>query len=467
MIGIKGTGMSALALALHSLGIRVTGSDSPDSFLLLPEQRFIDAGIIITSKFDPLNIPDDVDVVVVTTSFSKDNSEIIEAKRRGIPVLEYPEMIGLLTQSLATYAVCGSHGKTTITNMLGWIAGSNGLSPLVIAGPTSPQVLDIISSQPPLTLRGGVIPPLKVRGGQGKLFILEADEYQNKLRMYHPRGIILTHVDLDHPDFFKSKSDYQKAFADFVSRLPRNGFLIYWADDQENQIVAKYSPAPTMSYGFSDLADYKIIKKGQPGVFEIHYQGTSMGIFTTPLMGDHNLLNTTAAILMARQWGLSNKQIQNSLSTFQGALRRLQKIDLSTALKVKGILAFDDYGHHPTEVKATLHALREAYPEHTIWTVFQPHTYSRTTMFLKEFGQAFGYSDHTLVLDIYASAREKSGDGLIHVKDVVSEIQKNKSDAHYTPTVEEAALYLKTHINPKSLILTIGAGDVWKIHALL
>ena|SRR3989344_3392852 len=398
LVGIKGTGMSALALALRALGVEVSGSDAKDSFLLLPQKYF--TKIAIATDFSEKNITSDLDAVIASTSHTSKNPEISEAKRRKIPVLTYPEMIGLLTKNFKTIAICGSHGKTTTTNMLAHVLQQAGMSILAIAGPTSEQVLDAVS--PPT-------PPYSKGGSQGGYFVLEADEYENKLKYYSPFGVILTNVELDHPDFFKSEAEYTKVFEDFIKKIPWEGFLV---DGRK-----------------------------------IPYA-----------LGEHNKFNAQLVRLAAQKLGLTDKQISEGIASFRGSPRRMEKVSDRP-------LIFDDYGHHPTEIRMTLHALRNTNTEKRIWAVFHPHTYTRTKKFLKEFGASFADADHVIVLDIFES--REMGKQTITSKDVVDEIIKNGKDAHYCPAFSDAAALLKGKLNDGTVLLTIGAGDVWKLHALL
>lgn len=458
LVGIKGTGMSGLALVLKALGMRVTGSDAKDSSFLLIEQGYFDrTGITIHDGFDAAQVPEDVDAVIASTAYLTKNPEVQEAKRRKIPVLSYPQIIGMLTQEFRTIAVCGSHGKTTTTNWLAFTVLRNKIPAIAVAGPTSTQVLDLISA-----------PPLNVRGGRGA-FILEADEYENKLKHYSPFGVVLTNIELDHPDYFKTDAQYQKVFEQFIKRIPKDGFLIYCADDPACRAVAAKAKCATFGYGMTEHAEYRIHAATHPGPgspFAIHHQGTAKDVFRINLLGQHNILNAATVALAANQLCLDHDAIQKGLMEFHGAHRRMQRVSLDP-------LIYDDYGHHPTEIKATIKALREAYPDHTIWAVFHPHTFTRTKKFLKEFGASFGDADHTIVLEIYGSAREEQG--TISSRDVVAEINKHngkvypnrKGRAQYAATFEDAAKLLKGKLNDKTLLLTIGAGDVWKLHNLI
>jgi len=422
LIGIKGTGMSALALALRSLGVNVSGSDAKDSFLLLPRKYF--AKIAIAPDFSEKNITNDIDAVIASTAHTSKNVEISEAQRRKIPVLTYPEMIGLLTKQFKTIAVCGSHGKTTTTNMLAHVFQQAGMSVLALAGPTSRQVIDVMEGQSIGFLSKAYRSPdgdeIAGRDFQQKIndrfaknpmlcLVLEADEYENKLKYYSPFGVILTNIELDHPDFFKTKRQYERVFLQFVQRVPSDGFFI----------DGRQTP-------------YKL--------------------------GEHNKFNARLVRLAARKLGLTDKQISDGIKSFRGSPRRMEIVN-------KKPLIIDDYGHHPTEIRMTLRALRKTHKDKRIIAVFHPHTYSRTKKFLKEFGASFADADHVIVLDIFES--REVGQQTITSKDVVDEIIKNGKDAHYCPTFQSAANFLKNKLNDHTLLLTIGAGDVWKLHKLL
>ncbi len=441
LIGIKGTGMSGLALALAKLDIAVTGSDATDSFLLLDPADFRRAGITIYDGFDASHVPEDVNAIVASSSHLTKNVEIHKARKLKIPILTYADMVGMLSREYKSIAVCGSHGKTTTTNLLAHVLQTAHLSILALAGPTSEQVLSEMSAP--------------------GLFILEADEYQNKLKHYSPFGIILTNIELDHPDYFKTQASYRKVFEQFVKRIPKEGFLIYCADDLECRVVAAKAICKTTGYGFLEGADVLIraVQHADHGTpFALHHDGKPVGVFRSALMGKHNVLNAAAVVLAARELGLEEKRIQEGLLSFRGSPRRLEKVSDDP-------LIYDDYGHHPTEIQATLRALRDTFRDKTIWAVFHPHTYSRTQKFLKEFGASFADADQVIVLDIFES--REVGKQTISSRDVVTEIKKHGIKADYAPTFENAAKLLKGKLNDKTLLLTIGAGNVWKLHKLL
>ncbi len=479
LIGIKGTGMSGLALALAKLGMTVTGSDATDSFLLLDPADFRRAGITIYDGFDATHLPAGQagvpDAIIASSSHLTKNVEINKARKLKIPVLTYADVVGMLSEEYRSIAVCGSHGKTTTTNLLAHVLASSKTPTLALAGPTSEQVLEEM-------MRGGanfglsskayrsptgrdssvvISPEINDRFAESTkraLFVLEADEYQNKLKHYSPFGVILTNIELDHPDYFKTKASYEKVFADFVKRIPKEGFLIYCADDEACRRVAEKSQAKKIAYQIRTVHHAAL---GSP--FAVLENGKTKGIFRTSLLGEHNALNAAAVVLAARELGIDEQRIQAGLLSFRGSPRRMQKVSDDP-------LIYDDYGHHPTEIKATLKALRDTYPDKKIWAVFHPHTYSRTKKFLKEFGASFADADHVIVLDIFESREAHASPRLRRASlpaQVVSEIKKHGIKADYAPTFEDAAKLLKGKLNDKTLLLTIGAGDVWKLHGLL
>lgn len=295
----------------------------------------------------------------------------------------------------------------------------------------------------------------------GKWFVYEADEYQNKLKQYSPHGVILTNIELDHPDYFKTKAAYEKVFEQFIKRIPKDGFLIYCADDEAALRIAKKAKCKTIAYGMNEGAEYRVRGTEAASLatpFAIHHDSAMMGVYRTTLLGNHNILNASAVVLAARELGIDDEKIQAALISFHGSPRRLQKVSDDP-------LIYDDYGHHPTEIKATLRALRTTFPDKQIWTVFHPHTFTRTKAFLKEFGDSFADSDHTIVLEIWGSARETKG--TVSSRDVVELIKKHKGKAEYAANFDDAAALLKGKLTDKTLLLTIGAGDVWKLHAIM
>ncbi|MEX2052680.1 MAG: UDP-N-acetylmuramate--L-alanine ligase, partial [Candidatus Paceibacterota bacterium] len=386
------------------------------------------------------------DAIVVSTAYNSKNKEVQEAERRGLDVLSYPEVIGLLTEKMRSIAVCGSHGKTTTSGILGYIFSKTRIKPIINVGSIVPQLINYRADK------------------KTKLFIFESDEYQNKFVHYSPHTVILTNIDYDHPDYFRDPRHYKSIFRDFVKRIPRNGLLIYCADDKDNRDVAKDAICKKMTYGFSKFADHKItIGEMSSGkmTFSINTPRVKQIEFSTRLIGRHNALNATATILCAKAFKIPAEQIAKTLKNFNGTKRRLEVIKTSMINGHK-CLQLDDFGHHPTEIKSTLQAIKSAYPSTPLWTVFQAHTFSRTQALFDEFTKAFGKSDLTIVMDIYGSKRE--GTGKIHSRDLVKKMGKN---VVYKPGVKEAAEFIKKNVSQDCIILTIGASNIWELHKLI
>jgi UDP-N-acetylmuramate--alanine ligase len=452
-IGIEGAGTSALARIFKFMGKDVSGSDEGDHFY---HEILAKEGIKVIHKFSEKNISPDTDLIIYSTAFNPDgNRELAEALRGKIEILPYAEALGKIFNSGAGIAVCGTHGKTTTAAWLGYALKYSGADPTVLVGSEVFQF-------------GG-----NSLAGKSEYFVLEADEYQNKLQYYKPLAAILTSADWDHPDFFPSFKEYKKVFSDFVARIPQHGFLIVWGDSSDTLEVAKNAKCEVIKYGFQEDNDLKITnyklqitnklqnyndQNSKPfQIFEVIYKNKSLGEFKTQLIGKHNVLNEAAVIAVCHKLNLNIERVRKSISSFQGTARRFEYIG-----KRNGAILIDDYAHHPEEIQATLKAAREIYPEKNIITVFHPHTYTRTKALLLEFSQSFNDSDKVIVIDIYGSARETQGG--VSSKDLVDLINKYDHDkAEYIPAIGEVIEYLKDKIGDKDVVISMGAGDVWRV----
>lgn len=452
MIGIKGTGMSALAINLKHMGFGVTGSDHPETFftdLFLKKH-----GLKAKSPFAARNIPHDTDLVVSSTAYNtKNNAELAEAEQRGLKALSYPEMLGVLTRELKSIAVCGSHGKTTTSGILSFILSKTKYRPIVNVGSIVPQLVNYRPRDP-------------------RLLVFEADEYQNKFKFFHPKIVILTNIDFDHPDYFRDLGYYKSVFRKFIERIPKNGLLIFCADDKNCRNITKNAVCAKISYGLSRRTTARInVAKILPDkmVFFLNRPDKKVCKFTSKLIGEHNALNLGAASICADYLGISEKQIKNAVASFTGTKRRMERIK---KVRINGYscIVMDDFAHHPTEIRSTIKALKIAYPSKTLWTIFQPHTFSRTQALFNDFAESFNQSNFTIVLDIYPSKRETEGS--IHSTDLIKKMHARGGgvfDDHiyYKANIKLAADFLKKSIKSDSLILTIGASNVWELANLL
>ena len=439
MIGIKGAGMSALAVNLKSMGIKVGGSDHAESF-------FTDAllkkhGFKVSAPFSPNNIPADTDLVIASTAYNNKNVAVQEAYRKKLKILTYPEVLGLLTRQLHSIAVCGSHGKTTTSGILAYLLSKTAYRPIINVGSIVPQLINYRACQP-------------------KLFVFEADEYQNKFKYFHPQIVILTNIDYDHPDYFRSPSHYKSVFREFIKRTPRSGLLVYCADDKNVLGIVNHAKCKKIGYGFSKYAD-RNLKIDQIAPAQMKFLVSGLGGFDSKLIGKHNALNLAAAAICANYLKIPAGQIKKAIASFIGTKRRLE---IMKKVKISGheCIIMDDFGHHPTEIEATIETIKKAYPGKTLWTAFQPHTFSRTKALFNDFAKCFTKSDKTIILDIYTSKREVGGK--IHSRDLVKKI--NSPDVVYKPDIATAADFLKKKIKTDSIILTIGASEVWRLAKL-
>lgn len=446
IVGIEGAGTSALATLYRRQGNEVTGSDDGDRFYASVLEK---EGILVHDSFHPDHIPSDCGLVVHSTAFSN-NVELDRARELGIRVLSYPEAIGELTREKMSLLVTGTHGKTTTSAMLAEVLRAGGKDPSAVIGSR-------VRSWNGNALVGG-----------GDMLVLEADEYQDKLSHYLPFAAILTSVDWDHPDFFPDAAAYRETFRKFVRRIPMHGVLVYSSDSATVLSVATEAKCRRISYGFDGRADVRIIDRisvpasesGPEGVrqrFGIETKDRSLGTFSLCLPGRHNAQNAAAVIALCSFLRLDMEAVRECLSTFTGTTRRSEYKG-----EYAGVPVYDDYAHHPEELRATIASFRDAYPDRRLVAVFHPHTFTRTAALLTEFAQSFDDATRVLVLDIYGSARETAG-GVSSV-DLVREINRYVRDkAEHVPTISEAIAVLRKTLEPGDLLVTFGAGDVYKV----
>lgn len=440
-IGIGGIGISALARILARTGHHITGSDnstSHNSELLQQE------GIILHSVHQAENIPPQTQLVIHTTAIADDNVELQAARNRGLNILTYPQAIGLLTESYRSICIAGTHGKTTTTAMLGLMMAAEQMDPTVIVGSLIKE-----------------FDQKNERLGQSPWLVLESCEYKDAFLNYQPEIILLTCIDPEHLDYFKTTENYLQAFINFLSRLPEKGVLIANIDDANiKKIIQKNNwKFSIISYGTSTTADFQLnqhqLKLPSGKTLEVNLS----------IPGQHNLLNASAALTALLHLQGNNtapKHALTALSSFRGAARRFE---------IKGQLAkttiIDDYAHTPMEIQATMQGARERFgTEAKILVIFQPHQYSRTHFFLKEFGQSFQNADQVFIPNIYRTRDSEEDVSKVNVDLLVAEINKNHpttaraSNTHSLPETLQKTLSIATQFD---VILTIGAGDITKL----
>lgn len=452
MIGIKGVGMTMIAQYLAAQGKSVRGSDVAETFM--SDEVLKKAGIDVLTGFDAERISSEYDLIIYSTAWDQHNAEVEAARRQGLRLIKEIEARAAIFNPHYGIAVTGTHGKTTTSAWLAFVLQKANMHPSAMIGATVPQL-------------GGAS-----LLGSSNYFVVEADEYQNKLRYLDPKMILLNNVEYDHPDCYPTRADYEKAFADFIERLPKSGILIVNFDDNTvRQLAETKSGGRVVSYALNAPADYmateiqaeagrqffKVMLGGSDSLEPEEGETRDLGTFSIALSGKHNISNALAVIVAAIELGVDLLSLRTYLAEFSGTARRAQKMG-----SFRGVDIIDDYAHHPTEIRAALEGMRQRYPDKKLRAVFHPHTFTRTKALLSEFGTAFGQADEVIVLDIYGSAREEQGG--ISGLEVAQKIRGNGvKDVKFIPSLEEAEAYLRETVTDGDVILLLGAGDVFRI----
>jgi UDP-N-acetylmuramate--alanine ligase len=439
-VGIGGIGMSGIGEVLANLGFRVSGSDLKKSEVTAHLEEL---GVEVSEGHAAENVGD-AHVVVRSTAVRDDNPEIIEARRRSIPVIPRAEMLAeLMRMKPHTVAVAGSHGKTTTTSMVATVLGIAGLDPTFVIG--------------------GIVRTYRANARLGKsdLMVVEADESDRSFLMLTPTIAVVTNIDREHMDYYHDMDDVRKCFADFVNKVPFYGAAILCLDDPHVQAVIPKVERRRVTYGLSAQADVS--------AHEITYDQTFGSSFTVwrgidvlgsvalRVPGKHNVYNSLAAIAVGLELEVPFAKIAQAMSEFGGADRRFQFKG-----EAAGVTVVDDYGHHPTEIKATLSAARIGAPNRRIVVLFQPHRYTRTHDLMDEFASAFNNADVLFVTDIYAASETpiEGVDAEILTGRIKSWGHKN---AEYAGAVENAAEILRASVREGDLVITLGAGSVNRV----
>ena len=443
-VGIGGSGMSGIARIMASRGAQVSGSDLNDSSTL-NGLRSLGAKIYIGHSLDNLGSPD---LVIKSSAIPANNPELEEAHKKGITVLERAAALAELMIGTRSVAVAGTHGKTTTTSMLTVALQHVGLDPSFAIGAT-------VSNS-----------GTNAHQGSGNIFIVEADESDGSFTAYKPLGAIITNIELDHVDNFATLAQIDQIFDDFAATIRAEGFLVICSDDPGAlrlmaRVKEKNLPISITTYGIDSQADLRLDRIHlQPKSAEarVSYKGRVLAVMELAITGRHNLLNAAAALLAGLELGANANDLIKGLSLFSGARRRFEIKGIS-----KGITVIDDYGHHPTEVKATLESAEIYAQGGRVITVFQPHRYSRTQVFASEFAKALSASDYTYLLEIYpASEQEIAGvSSLLISKEMDSAIHS------YQPSMPEVIESVAKMAKSGDVILTLGAGDVSSLGKLI
>jgi UDP-N-acetylmuramate--alanine ligase len=438
LIGIGGTGLSAIARVLLEIGFEVSGSDRSRSPL---SDALAKDGVKVMLGHSPDNIRD-ADQVVRSSAIADDNPEVVAAIQAGIPVLKRSEFLEQLLKNKLIIAIAGTHGKTTTAAMIAWML--------------------VKLDQDPSYIVGGVLKNLNrnAHAGNGPIFVIEADEYDRMFLGMKPNLLVVTNLEYDHPDCFPTPEKYYAAFLEFTGRLEESGTILAAGDNAGSaRLVADAAKRGqmTLTYGLGQNNDYQgrnlVINSIGGYDLDVCYHNSLLGKLQLQVVGEHNACNAIATAAIAHQLGLVISDAFTALRGFRGTSRRFDVLG-----EADGITVIDDYAHHPTEIRATLAAARARYPARRIWAVWQPHTYSRTRTLQQGFSDSFGNADQVIVTAIYA-ARETQAD---FTADQLVRSMKHPA-ARYAASLDEATGYLLNNLLPGDVLVVLSAGDADQI----
>lgn len=439
MVGIGGIGMSGMAEILILRGYKVSGSDQSKSETT---ERLEELGATIFFQHEASNI-DGADVVVYTSAVKADeNVETKEAITRKVPVIKRSEMLAELMRMKYGIGIAGTHGKTTTTTMTGHVVQDGSFDPTIIVG-------------------GRVHSFDKTNAvvGKGDIIIVEADEYDRTFLRLSPSMVVITNIEAEHLDIYEDLDDVKQAFTDFANKVPFYGAVVVCLDNPEVRSILPNIGRRTISYGYNPQAQIRAVNVSHQSLtstFTVVSSGKELGEVYLNAPGDHNVKNALAAIAVGLELGISFEDIKSGLERFRGVFRRFQ-----VKVNSDDLIVIDDYAHHPTEVQATIQAARKGWEKRRIIAVFQPHLYSRTQQLYKEFGLSFFDAEVLVVTDVYPS-REKPIEGVSG--EMIADIAKNygHKDVHYVKEKSKLPQKLKEILKDGDIIITMGAGDVYK-----
>ncbi len=454
-VGIGGCGMSGLARIARRAGAVCTGSDNSESDTTL---ALIADGIPVTHQQVTASVPQDCQMLVISAAIKADHPELIEARRRGITVLKYAQMLGRMMLGRRGVAIAGTHGKSTTTSMLSHVLIHAGLDPSLIVGATCKQI------------GGGS------RSGKSDILVAEACEYDRSFHNFHPVHAAILNVEIDHLDLFKSLDEIVEAFRVFAQRLDEapadaGASLLINHEMPHRLTITAGLNCEVETIGFAPQADWRVEVSGAacPGVKLLHHSQV-MASWRSPMPGEHMAYNAAAAAVLAHRVGATWPAIVEGIETFQGLDRRMQLLGYRAGKGAGAedsggahIPVVDDYGHHPTEIDTTLRALRRHYKPQRLICVFQPHQHSRTRFLLNELAASFGDADLVIVPDIYFVRDSEQERQAVTSADLVDRLRQRGKKAMHLYPFAAIVEHLEDTARPGDLVVTMGAGDVWKI----
>ena len=439
-VGIGGIGMSGIAEILLDQGFKVSGSDRALSEVT---ERLTSLGATIREGHAAANIGADVDALVYSSAVAQENPEMVEAQRRKIPIIRRAEMLAEVMRLKYGIGIAGTHGKTTTTSMVSLVLMEGELDPTVIVGGK-------------LNGLGGT----NARLGHGEFIVVEADEFDRSFLSITPTVAVLTTLETDHLDCYRDLEDIKGAFIQFAGKVPFYGFIVLCLDEPALQdIMPQLSKKKIITYGLNPQSDVQAVDihhKDNTSTFMVVRSGQELGVVTIQIPGNHNVQNSLAAITVGLELGVPFEKVKSGIERFSGVYRRWEKKG-----EVRGVALYDDYAHHPTECRATLSGVKAGWRRHRVVCVFQPHLYSRTRDFYEEFGKAFLLADVLIVTDVYP-AREEPIQGVTGELITNAAKQYGHKDAHFLKEKKEVPAFLLSMVKENDIVITMGAGDIWK-----
>jgi UDP-N-acetylmuramate--alanine ligase len=452
-VGIGGSGMSGLAHMLINLGALVSGTDRTPSAVT---HKLSEIGATVSYAEGAEAVPVNADIVVHSAAIKPEHPELVAAKGMAgrCEILKYAQLLGRVMKLKHGIAIAGTHGKSTTTAMTAHVLLSAGTDPSFVVGATCPQL-------------GG-----SSRSGNGEHFVVEACEFDRSFHQLRPKIGVVLNIEEDHLDYYSGIDEINQSFATFLNQVDPSGIALVSAADNNCTIAARNAEATVETYGIDTAADWQAtgIRRFQGKAhFQVNYKNKKMGRLTLSIAGRHNVGNATVAAAIATHCGVPWEQIQAAVESFKGADRRSQllaQMPLPSQPTAAPVTIMDDYGHHPTEIRATLLALREHYRPQRLLCVFQPHQHSRTRFLLDDFARSFAHADITIMPDIYFVRDSEEDRKAVNSQMLVDKIKGPEGSAReavYLPTFKEITDYLLANMQPGDLVVSMGAGPVWEV----
>lgn len=440
LVGIGGSGMAGLAAILMRCGARVSGTDTGRSQVI---ERLAQSGARVRYEQTGDMVTDQTELVIASAAIAPDHPELTAARRNNVRVLKYAQMLGVLMEYFEGIAISGTHGKSTTTAWLAYTLQKAGLDPNFVIGADVAQ------------LGGGS------GVGVGRHFVVEACEYDRSFHNLHPSRAVILNVDEDHLDCYENLAAIEESFATFASQVRPDGLTVLNAADPASRRICEASRARVEMFGETPEAEWHATRLELVGgryAFDVLYQGAEFGSVHLGLAGRHNVHNALAVAALAHDCGAPWPAIAEGLRTFQGARRRLE-----VRYAHGDVCILDDYAHHPAEIRATLQAARERFSPTRVVVAFQPHQHSRTRFLMDDFARSFALADRVLVPDIYFVRDAERDRQTVSAEDLVHEIRQRGGTAEYVPEFESLTEQIAADLRPGDLVMTMGAGTIWKV----